>query len=194
MNELEANRGTGAGGAKTNENGLKFEKEISVEKILEEEGFTRTIFDKTTRTGFFLEKVVDGKRFIFLKQAGFKKYMKKTYGKDLDRNPDEAIVVVDEDKSVKVFIIEKKYQNTSGSVEEKLWAAIAIRLEYCHVLGDGIEVNYGLSLSPWFENQFETRGRYKILDILSKQQSIPYFFGIKESYFDSLLRWVGIRN
>ena len=187
------NRGTGAGGTKTNENGLKFEKEISVEKVLEEEGFARIIFDKTSN-GFFLQKVVDGKRFIFLKQAGFKKYMKKTYGKDVLSNPDEAFVVAGEDKSVKVFVIEKKNQNTSGSVDQKLWASVGIRFEYRHVLGDDIEVNYGLSLSSWFENQFETRDRYKTLDIHLKQEKIPYFFANKESYFDNLLRWVGINS
>ena len=64
--------------------------------------------------------------------------------------PDDAFLNL---KTKKLYIIEKKYQEGSGSVDEKLQTfAFKIR-EYKHLLSDwGIEVKFIYVLSDFFKN------------------------------------------
>lgn len=186
------NKGEGAGGANTNKTGLAFEDRVSCEQRLLSMGFERNKIGKSrSPNGYTLTKKISNKTYIFLKKSGFKKYMLETFGKTVKNEPDESFVVIDENNNVKVFIIEMKNQNVSGSVDLKLLAAPGIRFMYQECLGGKIDVDYCLCLNSWFETMWSEE-KYNLWDIYFKKVNVPIFFGEKATYLDDLFSWVGI--
>lgn len=132
----------GKGGANTNLTGLKFEKDTSLAEALANTGFSIVddrIFADKTPVGLLAEKA---KIYRFLE------------AKDVDWQtiisakllPDEAVY---SDSAKSMTIVEKKWQEVSGSVDEKLqtcgfklrqyrrlFAPIEVRVKYVYLLND----------------------------------------------------------
>jgi len=108
------NKGTGAGGANTNKTGLSYENSTDLSDHLNVNQnckFFQSITFKNT------ERI-----FIRTKQYNFYKYMVNYVNKCVNKahgckNPDECYV---DEVHKRIFIIEKKFQQTSGSVCEKI--------------------------------------------------------------------------
>ncbi len=67
---MSKNKGTGAGGSKTNLNGLAFEEKTSIENKLLKENYTKHFLNKT-KYGYYFEKTIDNTKIIYFKQSGF---------------------------------------------------------------------------------------------------------------------------
>ena len=178
---LNVNKGTGAGGAKTNENGKRFEETTNNELRLVSQGFTKKSINKN-KFGYFLEK----ENVVFVLQGGLVDYMKKEYDIELFRNPDEAYIIKKGDKTV-IKILEKKHQNVQGSAETKLWAAPALKREYELVIGENFEIEYALCLSDWFKQQKSEK--YIYLNMILEENNIDVFYA-GENYFKELDEWI----
>ena len=63
------NKGTGAGGSRTNLNGKRFENDTTIKEILRNQNYT---FININNNCFFYKKVLDDKTIIFLYQTNFK--------------------------------------------------------------------------------------------------------------------------
>ena len=122
----EKNRGTGAGGANTNKNGKKYEKETLLSNNY------KTIEKKQIENNGKEYEIIkfnkNNIKYVHLEQSAFNMYMEEQKEKKENIisapgccNPDDCYV---DDKNKKIFIIEKKFQQTSGSVEEKIQTGI----------------------------------------------------------------------
>jgi hypothetical protein len=186
------NRGTGAGGSNTTLEGGAFERFTDNETKLKDIGFEKTTHNKKNKTGYFLSKEINGKKIVYVKQHGFKSYMKKFFNIMVNRQPDEAYII-NTDGAYTVKILEKKMQNRTGTTDVKLWAAPALKKEYEEILNEGkihFDVSYGFSLSPYFADKFEKKKNYKILKKNLTTSDIPIFFGNDADYYDKLLNWI----
>ena len=108
------NKGTGAGGSKTNANGLPYEKLTDLSTEYSE-------YKQYKNHNIIKFKQCDTP-FVSTKQSKFFKYMKDKMDKSIKhahgcKRPDECYINV---LNKKIFIIEKKFQQTSGSVCEKI--------------------------------------------------------------------------
>ena len=147
------NRGTKAGGKNTNINGLNFEKETSCQKILEEKSY------KDYSKNLF-------KQFI---------NKKKIYSViDGCKSPDECYI--NEDKK-HIIIIEKKFQNKSGSVCEKIQTAPFKKLYFEKIL-PLYEITYAYILSKWFETNCK-----EVIEMLQKDYKIPILI-VNDKFID----------
>lgn len=104
------------GGAHTNENGLRFEQETSLEHALINAGYTitsrNTIKDEHNNClGIIAPKHSFYKRILEPEGINWQDYISKKL------LPDEALLNFANNT---VYIIEKKFQHDSGSVDEKL--------------------------------------------------------------------------
>lgn len=137
------------GGSKTNLNGLKFEQETSLkEAILKLKGYSVNngdIYFEGVHIG-----IIAGKNALYTKLLipnGIQ------YENILSKKllPDEAIYI----KSTKrVYIIEKKFQNCAGSVDEKLQTCDFKRRQYEKLFNPiGIKSFYLYVLSDWFKQE-----------------------------------------
>ena len=119
------------GGAQTNKNGLAFEQTTSLDSALEASGYSvmnNQVYQKFLSPNGIDYQTINSKKWL----------------------PDEAFI--NEEKKT-VYIIEKKFQNVSGSVDEKLPNCHFKRLEYeklCHPIGYQVEFIY--VLSDWFRS------------------------------------------
>jgi len=164
------NKGTGAGGSNTNKNGLPYEEFTDlksnyktihvVDNIIEFNGHSRT--------------------FIKADKSNLHKYMNKTnqMNKELIpaqgcKQPDEAYI---DDIGKKIFIIEKKFQQTSGSVDEKIQTGPFKKYHY-EELFPKFKIYYMYCLSDWFKKE-----EYKSVLNYLKINSIPIFWGSSETY------------
>lgn len=132
---------TSGGGSQTNHNGLKFERDTDFSELvsqLEKYSLEEIIYDdKKKYRGFdvyrddkFVGKIVPHTRFYdWLKEIN----LENTNAKHGD--PDECFINY-ENKTV--YIIEKKWQQTSGSVDEKLFGFGNKRRLYQRIL-DSVE-------------------------------------------------------
>ena len=185
----EINKGTGAGGSKTNVNGKKFEEFTSNELRLVSQGFVKTVMNKN-KFGYYLSKKDKDRELIFVQQHGLTSFIKNKYGITLVRNPDEAYIIIPNEGRVVIKILEKKNQNVDGSVQDKLWAGPVYKDEYMDFLGNNFEVDYAFCLSNWFKNKFETESKYKTLIRIWNKNGINYFYGEDPDYFEKLDLWI----
>jgi len=135
------------GGANTNRNGLHFEQTTSLNTALQNAGFIIAnhfeVYDRNQLLGYSINQ--DEFSTIFLRQNGIndRAINSKRW------KPDEAFIN-EIDKTV--YIIEKKFQRTSGSVDEKL-ATFPFKIrEYRRLLDPiGYDLVYIYLLSSdWF--------------------------------------------
>ena len=171
------NRGTGAGGANTNATGIAFEHMTEPQDFYEV--VKKCQYHEEIRF-FNCEKI-----YIYTKQWGFSKYMGENIDKTIDalhgaKNPDE--VYIDEQEKI-VFIIEKKFQQTSGSIAEKLQTYSSKIKNYKKRI-PGYKIVYIYCLSEWFKNNCKA----EIEDL--KEDNIPVFWGTSETYKSDIVNFI----
>jgi hypothetical protein len=203
------NRGTGAGGSKTNHNGLAFESLTNSEPFLIERGFTKKTMSKN-KTGYYFQKELKEKEkeeekviqtVLYLKQGGFKEFIKKEFDINVYRNPDEAFIIKTND-IYHIKIIEKKNQNVDGSVEDKLKTGSFNREEYEMMfdvdevkkkLGDKIKIkiSYSFCVSEFLEKKLESQEiKYVNLKKINDKHNIKIFYGNRTDYFEKIFEWI----
>jgi hypothetical protein len=172
-------RGFGGGNTLT---GLNFEREVDFQELLATKpGYElKTIPDKAGRGVFFKGKLVarcfrKSEFYKFLDEEGVN--WKPLLSKRL--LPDDALLVIVRET---LFIIEVKYQQVEGSVDEKLQTCDFKRKQYLKlVVGLGLKVEYVYVLNDWFKDP-----RYK--DVLDYINSVNCHYK-----FGSLpLAWLGL--
>lgn len=157
----------GTGGATTTKHGLAFEGKTDLAACLKTyEGYDvdedGNVYFKRERIAQIFKKI----KFynVFLTQLGidWKKYL------SCKLLPDDSIFVIIRNT---LYIIECKYQNCAGSVDEKLQTCDFKRKQYKRLLADkNIDVEYIYLLSDWFRNE-----RYR--DVLN------YIISVNCSYY-----------
>lgn len=150
----KTNKGTGAGGANTNEYGITFEKDTCISDLLISKGFIRHS-DKKYKGIDFLYKETEERYIIHVKQGNFGKWMNARFNTNFEfsRNPDTAFIIIDK-TNVHIYIIEKKEQRVEGSVIDKLLASPLIKEEYQYCLQlinteYNFTIDYTLCLNHW---------------------------------------------
>lgn len=134
------------GGAQTNLNGLEFEQTISLKEVFDRHPDFEVIDDKL----FYHKKLIGelcGKHSLYkkiLEPRGV--YYYKYISKKLI--PDDAVLINDT-----IYIIEKKFQNGSGSVDEKLQTCDFKKKQYSKLANAaGLKVEYIYVLNYWFRD------------------------------------------
>jgi hypothetical protein len=176
------NRGTGAGGANTNVNGLSYEDNTDLKVCYceieenKENNSKKIKFEGNTR------------EFINVKKAAFHKYMDEIGEKNNSlqlaagcKQPDE--VYIDLERKI-IFIIEKKFQQSPGSVDEKLQTA-PYKKHFYEKLFQNYKINYIYCLSDWFK--LDT---YKGLLEYLEENSIPVFWGNDLDYKNKIIKFI----
>ena len=197
-NKKLINKGTGAGGANTNHNGLAFEELTNSEKYLYDKGFTKKKMNKN-KNGYYLELL--GKpddnfhSIIYMKQSGFKTYINKNIDKTISiyRNPDEAYLIKLKNNKYHLKIIEKKNQNVDGSVEDKLKTGSFNREEYILMFENfkDITIDYSFCVSEFLEKKLESDEiKYINIKKINEKHNIKTFYGNNSNYFDKLYEWI----
>ena len=194
LSTVIVNKGTGAGGANTNLNGKNFEAKTSNEHRLLVQGFQKTYMDKKEqKNNFYLEKVFPNGKLVFVQQSGLKKYMKQYNNLDIFRCPDEAYIWFPLGDMPVLKILEKKEQQTAGSVDTKLLSGPAFKREYELALEGKFKIEYAYCLNEYFNKEFTSDSKkYKILGQILSENNIPTLFGDNEDYFGKLDAWIGL--
>jgi len=170
------NKGTGAGGAKTNLHGKAFETKT------EHDGFVQK------RIGYEKDNIV------YLKQGELKQYFKKMFQKELIRHPDEAYLIRNGDQYT-LKILEKKTQNVEGSVMEKLGLGAYYKEEYEWCVGPQFKVEYAYCLSNFLKQKYLSDTlKFNFLREKNKRNHIEVLFGDDDDYQEKLTAWLGVSS
>jgi len=191
------NQGTGAGGSKTNHNGIAFEQKTDNEARLLLNGFVRKNIPgkEKTKYGYYLEKIDVKHTIHFVKQNGLIYYMSLFHQKELFREVDEAYIFIDNiTRNINVKILEKKNQNGGGSVEDKLCLGHHFKfVEYPVCLGDKFQVEYAFCISTFLKSSYNSDHiKWKIIKESNEKNNIPVFFGDDEDYFAKVDEWINL--
>ena len=158
------------GGKNTNINGLGFENKCLLNDLLRSNEYIVKDFNVYDEFENLVGKSLNKHKFYseFLKLEGinYKDYNSKKW------LPDDCFVNY---KNKKVYIIEKKFQNGDGSVDEKLPNCAFKKMEYEKLLKPiGYDVEFIYILSDWFNKE-----KYKdILDYIRYVECDYYFNNI----------------
>lgn len=172
------NKGTGAGGSNTNKNGLSYEEITKLDDRI-------TIIEKNKFSNIIIFNDNNKKLFTKTKHANFFKCMEDEINTNIKKahgckNPDECYI----DKDLKnIFIIEKKFQQCSGSVCEKIQTPDFKLWQYSRTFPD-YTIIYVFCLSEWFKKNCIAELEY--LDF----KNIPYFWGSSETYKDDIINLI----
>lgn len=175
------NKGTGAGGANTNKNGLSFEERTDLKqhyKIIETHENHETIkfpgcdteYSHTTKTSFL--KYMKPKTTVDLS-----KDVSKAHG---CKQPDECFI---DEKEKIIFIIEKKFQQVNGSVCEKIQTSGFKRWHFKKIF-PGYTIIYSYCLSDWFKDNCKSEIEY--LNLIKT----PVFWGDSETYKKNIIIFI----
>jgi hypothetical protein len=176
------NKGTGAGGAYTNINGLSYEEKTNLEQLFSEVNIDNKSGTKT------IKFINNEHEFVNAKKTELYKYLESRKERNLllqpaagCKQPDEAYI--DLNRKI-IFIIEKKFQQTPGSVDEKIQTGPFKKIHYSKQFPN-YKVNYIYCLSDWFK-----RDEYKsVLDYL-QENSIPVFWGNDIEYKNDIINFM----
>ena len=148
------NKGTGAGGAKTNKNGLKFEELTSLESEYE----TSTAIEN----GQLITFLGSDKKYVSIKKTKVFKYMAANNKMDTNvkkmhgcKNFDGCYI--DEEAKI-MFIKEDKYQQVGGSICEKTQTPHAKNWQLERTFPE-YKIVYMYVLSDWFRKNLRSRAR-----------------------------------
>ncbi len=181
------NKGHNAGGSKTTFNGRNFEEKTNnLFRLQKEHNYKKINFSKKN---FCISKNFNYKKIIGLSQGTFKMFMKKYYNIDTIRIPDELFIIEYHNGKKIIIVIEKKVQNVSGSIETKLWAAPSLKREYELVFKD-FEIYYCLVVNNYLKEKLESNIiKYKLLNVILKENNIKVLFGDEPNYFETFDEW-----
>ncbi|WP_028906545.1 PD-(D/E)XK nuclease superfamily protein [Xylanibacter ruminicola] len=164
---MPRNINTVGGGAQTNANGLHFEQTTELRDLFENSDVFTLLGDNVYKDK---EKVAT----LYQKHKLYKNLLepkKVDYTKIISKKllPDDAILV---HKTNTLFIIEKKFQSSSGSVDEKLQTCDFKKKQYTKLFSPlGIKVEYCYYLSEWFK-----QGEYRDVKEYIEDVGCRYFF------------------
>lgn len=175
------NRGTGAGGSNTNLNGLSYEDMTNLEEYYSEISYDKKEKIKNIKfKDYERELIVANKSKLYkvMEKIGEKNKLQPAAG---CKEPDEAYI----DKNRKItFIIEKKFQQTPGSVDEKIQTGHFKKTHYSKQFPN-YKINYIYCLSDWFKRDEYT----SVLDYL-KENDIPIFWGNDKNYKNDIIKFI----
>jgi hypothetical protein len=173
------NRGTGAGGAQTNKNGLPYEKltDLHTEYTIDSE------YDHAKKITFINSQSTD--TWTTTKQSHFFKYMVNSVNNEIEKahgckNPDECFI--NETKKF-IFIIEKKFQQTSGSVCEKVQTSHFKKWQYERTFTD-YTIVFIFVLSDWFKENCKAELEYH------KDIETPVYWGNSDTYKIDIIQFI----
>jgi hypothetical protein len=173
---------TGGKGGELTLTGLRFERNVDFQRLLSSiPGYSiRQIPDKAGMGVFFEDKLVAR----CFKKHDFYKYLTES-GVDwrsiLSKQllPDDALLVIAHGS---LFIIEVKYQQVAGSVDEKIQTCDFKRKQYLRLVAPlGLKVEYVYVLNDWFK-----KPEYK--DVLDYINSVSCHYKFNELP----LSWLGM--
>jgi len=186
------NRGTGAGGANTNVNGKSFEEKTSNEQRLLSTGFIKkNIPGYKGKNAYYLVKEMSTTESItYLTQGGLKAYFEHFFKKEMCRQPDEAYLFRN-GTTYTLKVLEKKNQNTAGSVDTKLLAGPGFIEEYQILLGDAFTVHYAFCISAFLKKDYVSDTvKYKALRTINERHGIKALYGDDANYYETLDAWI----
>ena len=110
------------------------------------------------------------------------KFLEKDFNKqEKSLQPDEAFIDIE---NKKIFILEKKFQQTTGSVDEKIQTGL-FKKEFYKELYPSYEIHFAYVLNDWFMNE-----KYKPeLRFLTKYD-VLVFWSSSADYFDNIKNWI----
>lgn len=133
------------GGARTNENGLTFEQTTSLDEALLDKGYILRgceVFDGNELIGLSVPKHEIYSVFLEREGIDYRDFNSKKW------LPDECFINL---ITRTAYIIEKKFQNSSGSVDEKLPGCHFKKWEYEKLFNEiDFEVEYLYVFNDWF--------------------------------------------
>lgn len=175
------NRGIFAGGKNTNKNGLPYEEKTSIEKFKNYK--TKKTFGKN-KNDFFLLFKFNGIKIRKFQKSGLKNYLIDDFNKECEKTlvPDEAFL---HKKSKTIYILEKKFQQCSGSVDEKIQSG-PFKLYYYQKMYPDYNIKFCYVLSEWFFKKKKYKPELRFL----KEYNIKIFNGNDNKYIKKLIFWL----
>lgn len=170
-------KGVGAGGSNTNKNGLSYEDKTNITKHF-------TIFESCINEDKINYKIFDfdGNKRIQVHKKSLEKYLKNDFKKlEKSLQPDEAFIDIE---NKKIYILEKKFQQTSGSVDEKIQTGVFKKYFY-EELYPSYEIRYTYVLNKWFKAD-----KYKPDLRFLKKNNIDVIFGDDDDYFENIKKFI----
>ena len=166
---------TVGGGNQTNINGLAFEQQTTLADALIEAGFElvddNLIYLGSEQIGILVEKNKFYKNFLTPNGVNFKDKISKRL------LPDDCFVNY---RNNTIYVIEKKFQHSPGSVDEKLQTCDFKRKQYLKLVSDiNYTVKYIYLLCDWFK-----KSEYR--DVLEYIKSVDCEYYFNEIPLDCL--------
>lgn len=153
--------------------GKVFEKQTRIAPLLLSAGYIEEDGVYTSSCGS-LEVTLHYQGDIFKKKTGLLEKLEapNRYDFSKQKNPDEGILIKNlNDNSLKFYVVEKKFQKTNGSADEKL-ETIHCKTEWFQNLFAGtlVQVEYVYLLNDWFlqykyndVRKYFARHNYKVM-------------------------------
>lgn len=170
VTEPVSNRGTGAGGSNTNKNGLPYEELTDLESEY-------TVISSDDKHSKNIQFSASDRIFKMTKQSGLFKCMNTHVNKEVAKghgckNPDECYI---DEESKTIFILEKKFQQVSGSVCEKIQTSDFKIWQYNRTFPE-YKIVYLYCISDWFKENCKAELEYL------EYKKVQVFWGNDKNY------------
>lgn len=180
MADKKVTKGKGAGGCNTNKNGLAYED------ITNMCNYTKNFTECNEAGKKYRVFDFDGTTSVQVEKKSLQNYLHADYKKqEKSLQPDEAFI--DTDKKT-IYILEKKFQQTAGSVDEKIQTGMFKR-ELYEQMYPSYTIEYCYVLSDWFKaDKYLPEMRF------NKKYGIRVFFWSDRDYYTKMIEWISGKN
>lgn len=152
--QLKPDLKTYGGGSNTNKAGLLFEQNTCLYSLCKKIGFIDNITNSYKSK--LSTKQYNSKVLTCCSKNSFKKLINTKYQLGIYREPDDALIIDEPGHTTTIYIIEKKEQHQSGSIDEKLFAVKYYLEDYKLNFGPNFNIKYILCVSAYLWNCIET--------------------------------------
>lgn len=193
----------GKGGANTNITGLKFEKEVEFSTIFNNlDNLSLDSFEYFPKEGekFFRIKQRDTNTVVgyFMKKSKLYQWLKESeetenlnYKNILSKNLEaDGIILLIDNGVHNFYIFEKKYQESEGSVDEKLQTFEYKLYQYRRVL-EKANIGYTINFAYILSDKFKTPKYSDNLNYITLKGA-KYFFQNDSNFITNLLNYLNI--
>lgn len=189
------NRGTGAGGAKTNENGKAFEKKVSLIPYLLEMRFVEKLESagkRKKKINIWRKQTSETEAICYMEQNTLLYYwnihFKTNFNISQGKRPDAAFIFYKNGIVDRITILESKTQNVDGSTKEKVETGDFKRYDYQKRLKCN-KIDFAFILCDYMKEWYLSP-KCELLRAYNVEKDIPCFYGEEDDFWDKLRKFI----
>ena len=165
-----------------------------MEQYLYNKNFTKCYIDNNPNEYYLIDIDENNNTIIYLKNTTYSLYLKKIFNLDINEQPDEAFLIINNYKYY-LKLIEKKYLDKKSNKTSLKTGSMNKELYNQELNNNNDNHKFNIELAYCINNYIDSKLNsddleYKNIKKILSQLNINIFNGENENYYDTIYKWL----